>query len=108
MNITHGFAQTPSSNTGSPSFTLDNNQTTTENPRKFPFDVVSKPKAKLSACVDWLQGVGCTNPAQFDFLVGEIGTSRRMISLFSLVVTLHIVGGLLRVAKLLGIILIQT
>ena len=73
MNITHGFAQTPSSNTGSPSFTLDNNQTTTENPRKFPFDVVSKPKAKLSACVDWLQGVGCTNPAQFDFLVGEIG-----------------------------------
>ena len=72
MNIT-GFAQTTSSNTGSNSFFDNNNQPKTNTNRIFPFDVVDKPKPKLTACVDWIQGVGCTKPEQFDFVLGEIG-----------------------------------
>ena len=72
MNTSYGFGQTPSSNTGSNSQTLVKDSPSTT-PLVFPFDVITKPKPKFSVCVDWLQGVACTSPAKFDFVIGEIG-----------------------------------
>ena len=72
MNITYGFGQTPSSNTGSNSFLDNNNRPNISDSRPLPFEVVAKPKPKLTACVDWIQGVGCTDRQQFDFVLGEI------------------------------------
>lgn len=74
MNITYGFGQTPSSNTGSNSFILDNSNTPTASDSPLPFDVVAKPKPKFTACVDWLQGVCVTKKSQFDFVIGEVGS----------------------------------
>ena len=73
MNISHGFAQAPSSNTGSNSQTqgIDN---LPSRPPVFPFDVIVKPKPKFSVCLDWLQGVACTSPEKHDLIMGEIGS----------------------------------
>ena len=68
MNITYGFGLTPSSNTGA----LGTDSIDSASSR-FPFDVIAKPKPKFSVCVDWFQGVGCTSPSKFDFVIGEIG-----------------------------------
>lgn len=72
MNITHGFARTPSSNTGSLGLALGVD-ILPPSPVVFPFDVIVKPDPKFSVCVDWLQGVACTSPSEFNFILGEIG-----------------------------------
>ena len=74
MNITQGFGQTLSSNTGS--HCNNTLEPLSALPKPLPFEVTPAciyPKNKgFDAFVDWLSGTCTTSPASFDFIKNEI------------------------------------
>jgi hypothetical protein len=70
MNITQGFGQALSSNTGL--LCEDNSQPTLNPTKPLPFEPTAKPKPDFESFIDWLSGTCTTTRNQYDCIKGEI------------------------------------